>query len=639
MKTKRRAFIKTLGIGSGALFVSPGASALNGDTLEEPAVIDEKVFLKKEYNVDVLVAGGGMSGICAAIAAARNGSKVVLVQDRSRLGGNASSEIRMHISGATTLHQVWRETGVLEELFLTNSVENPQRSYELWDFILYNKVVSEPNITLLLDTVVFETEMDNHQITKVKALCSTTQELSEIRAKLYADCTGDGTLAACAGADYMLGREAKSKWGESLAVDVADNKSMGNSILFMSQEHKTKMPYTPPVWARKYTTKDFVHRKIISIEYGYWWLELGGMGDSVRDGQQNRHDLLSALFGVWDYIKNSGNHPEADNWALSWIGMIPGKRESRRIIGDYILKQDDIQKPKLFADRVSYGGWPIDDHPPEGMDGTAMEPTRAIYIKEPYSIPLRSLYSRNIKNLLMAGRNLSASHVALSSTRVMATCAAMGQAVGTAMSYCIHNNIAPATLGNNEDHLKDFQQILLRQDQSILGVKNTDANDFARNAKIRASSETKTGAALQVIDGVNRNIKDGSTHQWQAEMSAGEPWIELYWDKSLKINKIEMILDTGLNRFLRISGQDIVQADQILGPQPETISDYVIELRKKNKVLASKGSRNNYKRRVVHEFNPIDVDAVRITVNKTNGDALARIFEIRCYMEARTINK
>jgi len=414
---------------------------------------------------------------------------------------------------------------------------------------------------------------------------------------------------------------------------------MGNSILFMSQEHKTKMPYTPPVWARKYTTKDFVHRKIISIEYGYWWLELGGMGDSVRDGQQNRHDLLSALFGVWDYIKNSGNHPEADNWALSWIGMIPGKRESRRIIGDYILKQDDIQKPKLFADRVSYGGWPIDDHPPEGMDGTAMEPTRAIYIKEPYSIPLRSLYSRNIKNLLMAGRNLSASHVALSSTRVMATCAAMGQAVGTAMSYCIHNNIAPATLGNNEDHLKDFQQILLRQDQSILGVKNTDANDFARNAKIRASSETKTGAALQVIDGVNRNIKDGSTHQWQAEMSAGEPWIELYWDKSLKINKIEMILDTGLNRFLRISGQDIVQADQILGPQPETISDYVIELRKKNKVLASKGSRNNYKRRVVHEFNPIDVDAVRITVNKTNGDALARIFEIRCYMEARTINK
>lgn len=628
-----------MGIGSGALFVSPGASALNGDTLEEPAVIDEKVFLKKEYNVDVLVAGGGMSGICAAIAAARNGSKVVLVQDRSRLGGNASSEIRMHISGATTLHQVWRETGVLEELFLTNSVENPQRSYELWDFILYNKVVSEPNITLLLDTVVFETEMDNHQITKVKALCSTTQELSEIRAKLYADCTGDGTLAACAGADYMLGREAKSKWGESLAVDVADNKSMGNSILFMSQEHKTKMPYTPPVWARKYTTKDFVHRKIISIEYGYWWLELGGMGDSVRDGQQNRHDLLSALFGVWDYIKNSGNHPEADNWALSWIGMIPGKRESRRIIGDYILKQDDIQKPKLFADRVSYGGWPIDDHPPEGMDGTAMEPTRAIYIKEPYSIPLRSLYSRNIKNLLMAGRNLSASHVALSSTRVMATCAAMGQAVGTAMSYCIHNNIAPATLGNNEDHLKDFQQILLRQDQSILGVKNTDANDFARNAKIRASSETKTGAALQVIDGVNRNIKDGSTHQWQAEMSAGEPWIELYWDKSLKINKIEMILDTGLNRFLRISGQDIVQADQILGPQPETISDYVIELRKKNKVLASKGSRNNYKRRVVHEFNPIDVDAVRITVNKTNGDALARIFEIRCYMEARTINK
>ncbi|NNE77926.1 MAG: FAD-dependent oxidoreductase, partial [Pricia sp.] len=586
---KKRDFIKVLGLGSGAMLTNPttlygrepkhGGSGIDGDNLDgspDSLKTDKNPYKTKSYECDVLIAGGGMAGVCAAIAAARNGSTVVLLQDRSRLGGNASSEIRMHISGASQLKQVWRETGILEELVLTEAVDNPQRSYEMWDYVLYDKIISEPNITLLLDTTLYSSEVVDGQITQVQAICSPTEEISEIKAKFFADCTGDGTLAAEAGAEYMRGREAKSEWGESLAVDEADQKTMGNSLLFMATKWDKKMPYTPPTWARKYTTKDFIHRNIGSYEYGYWWLELGGEIDIVRDGQQNRHDLLAVLFGVWDYIKNSGNHPDSENWALSWVGMIPGKRESRRIVGDYIMKQEDVQAATPFYDRVAYGGWPLDDHPPGGMDTTGEVPYISIPLKGPYSIPFRSLYSKNIGNLLMAGRNISVSHVALSSTRVMATCASLGQAIGTAMAYCKTNNLSPSNLGNDKAHMAKLQQILLLQDQPLLEVRNEDENDLAKKAALKASSEIGDGAAKDVIDGFNRDVGDGNPHQWRGKMENEGAWIELSWKKPVMLRTVQIIFDTGLDRFLRISPQDWVYNEQVRGPQTETVADYTI---------------------------------------------------------------
>ncbi len=598
---------------------------------QEPG--DIEVFKKVSYETDVLIAGGGMSGLCAAIAAARNGAKVILLQNRSRLGGNASSEIRMHISGSSQLKQVWRETGILEELVLTEAAENPQRSYEIWDFILYDKVVSEENITLLLDTALIDANVENGEISSITALCSPTEEIYEIKAKLFADCTGDATLAAKAGATYMWGREAKAKWNESLAVDEEDNKTMGNSLLFMSQKHEKEMPYTPPSWARKYTTKDFVHRKITQWEYGYWWLELGGMEDTIKDGQQNRHDLLSVLFGVWDYIKNSGNHPEAKNWALSWVGMIPGKRESRRVLGDYIMKQEDIQAPKMFSDRVAYGGWPLDDHPPGGMNTTGVVPYISIPLKGPYSIPFRSLYSKDISNLLLAGRNISVSHVALSSTRVMATCATMGQAIGTAMAYGLHHRIGMREIAQQDKHMSRLQQLLLRQDQSLLGVVNTDENDLARKASIKASHETQEGSAAAVIDGVNRNIGDGKTHQWQAEYSNGEPSLTLSWDQPIRLNLIQLTFDTGLHRFLRISPEDSVYQNQERGPQPETVSDFSLEARVGGDWQNLAAVNGNFLRLVTATFDTIRTNEIRIKISKSHNDTLARLFEIRCYEE------
>lgn len=619
-------------MGSGAFFfsASPGFSQIQTDDIQE---VNRDVFKKVSYETDFLIAGGGMSGVCAAIAAARNGAKVILIQNRSRLGGNASSEVRMHISGASVLRQVWRETGILEELVLTEAAENPQRSYEMWDFVLYDKVISEKNITLLLDTALIDVQVENGSVSSITAICSPTEEIYEIKAKYFADCTGDATLAAKAGCEYMWGREEKSKWNESLAVDVADNKTMGNSLLFMSQKHEKSMPYIPPKWARKYTTKDFVHRKITQWEYGYWWLELGGMEDTVKEGQQNRHDLLSVLFGVWDYIKNSGNHPESENWALSWVGMIPGKRESRRVVGDYIMKQDDIQSPKMFPDRVAYGGWPLDDHPPGGMNTTGVVPYISIPLKGPYSIPFKSLYAKSMDNVFLAGRNVSVSHVALSSTRVMATCATMGQAIGTAMAYCNQHKLSIRQLATNEEQMQKFQQLLLRQDQSILGVENEDGNDLARKASISASSETADGLAENISDGINRDIGDGKSHQWKADFENGEPWITLKWNSPVRMNKVQFIFDTGLHRFLRISPQDTVYFEQERGPQPETVADYTLEVGRNGSYYPLLKMENNFLRLVTHEFEPITTDTLRIKIHKTNGDELARVFEVRCYLE------
>jgi len=630
METKRREFLKAFGLGSGAFLFNPNAT-FSTTMDKEVQEVNTDVFRTVSYETDFLIAGGGMAGVCAALAAARNGAKVILIQNRSRLGGNASSEIRMHISGASALRQVWRETGILEELVLTEAAENQQRSYEMWDFVMYDKMVSEDNITLLLDTAFVDVQVKDGEIKMITAMCSPTEEIYEIKAKFFADCTGDATLAAKAGCEFMWGREAKSLWNESLAVDVADKKTMGNSLLFMSQKHDRKMPFTPPKWARKYSTKDFVHRRISQWEYGYWWLELGGMEDTVKDGQQNRHDLLSVLFGVWDYIKNSGNHPESENWALSWVGMIPGKRESRRVVGDYIMKQEDIQAPKLFDDRVAYGGWPLDDHPPGGMNTTGVVPYISIPLKGPYSIPFKSLYSKDISNLLLAGRNISVSHVALSSTRVMATCATMGQAIGTAMAYADKHGLSVRQLAQDQKHMSRLQQILLRQDQAILGVQNTDEADLARRATVNASSETGDGRAANVIDGYNRDINDGKTHQWRAEINNNEPWIELSWNSPVKLSCVQFIFDTGLHRFLRISPQDSVYNNQERGPQPETVADYSIAVKTADGFKVLERVENNYLRLVEHKFDTVETDAVRITVHRTHGDPLARIFEIRCY--------
>ncbi len=633
MDTDRRGFIKILGAGSTGLLTTGAPLAANSSQEKLIGNIDTHVFKDSQLETDVLVAGGGMAGVCAAIAAARNGAKVILIQNRSRLGGNGSSEIRMHILGANnhTMTQNWRETGIIEELKLTEAATNPQRSFEMWDLVMYDKVISEPNITLLLDTAVIGTTVSFDKIVKVDAISPLLEETYTIKAKHVIDCTGDASLAAAAGAKYMRGREGKQVFGESLAPDQTDNKTMGNSIMFFAKQHDGPMSFEKPAWAKTYTQKDFKHRRIGSYEYGYWWIEWGGELDTIHDNRQIRQELLSIVMGVWDYIKNSGEHPDSTNWALDWVGMIPGKRESRRVTGDHIMIQQEMEAQEMYHDRVSYGGWPMDDHPPEGMDRTDQSPYRSIKFEKPYNIPLKSLYSTNIKNLWMAGRNISASHVAFSSTRVMATCAAIGQAAGTAAAFSVKYNLSNNGIVKDVDLLQKFQQKLLFDDQSLLNIQNTDPLDLAKNATISASAETSTGRAVSIIDGWNRDVLDGQTHQWQAPIEGKPQWIELDWKDKVEISFIQITFDSGLNRLLYLTGQDNQYKKQIRGPQPETVKDFDIQYYANNQWYDLEQVRNNYLRLRRFTFKPIKLEKIKIQVHNTQGDNLARIFEVRCY--------
>lgn len=590
-----------------------------------------------ELDCDVLVAGGGVAGVCAAVAAARNGARVTLVQDRSRLGGNSSSEVKMHIVGANCHggRPGWREGGLIEEFRLDDAVNNPQRSWELWDLLLYDKVRGEPNITLLLDSVLYAAKTKHGLIQQAMVRCDKTEHLYRIKAKLWLDCTGDSRLALEAGAEVRVGREARSEFNESLAYEKLDRQTQGSSILFTARDYGKPMPYTPPRWARKVTKSQLRFRPISSWEYGYWWIEWGGQIDSIRDNERIRFELLSIVTGVWDYIKNSGEHPSSANWALDWIGMLPGKRESRRIMGAHLLTQSDLEgKNGGFDDAIAIGGWPMDDHPPSGFDAFDQPPFRSIRPAEVYNIPLRSLYSRNVRNLMMAGRNISASHVAFSSTRVMATCASEGQAAGTAAALCVRQSLLPHQIYQDKSRLRELQQTLLRQDQTIKGLRNEDPRDLARLAKVSASGTHDLSRPENVTNGFVRELGNGWNNRWGARMTPDGVWLRLDWDAPQRLSRIEITFDTGFHRELTLSSQDSANRGIIRGPQPETVRDYEVSW------LPEPGSgqlqslvkvQGNYQRVNRHIFSPILATSLRFLFTATNGDALARVYEIRCY--------
>ena len=601
------------------------------------AVAHEPHMARVALDCDVLVAGGGPAGVCAAVAAARHGARVILLQDRSRLGGNSSSEVKMHVVGANC-HKGrpgWREGGLIEEFRLDDAVGNPQRSFELWDLLLYDKVVSEPGITLLLDTTLIAATVQDARITGIRARCDKTEHLYDVTARLYLDCTGDSRLGLEAGAEMRWGREGRSEFGESLAPESPDRMTQGSSILFTSTKHARPMPFMPPKWARKVTAAQLRMRKISSWEYGYWWIEWGGQTDTIHDNQRIRFELLAIVMGIWDYIKNSGDFPASANWAMDWVGMVPGKRESRRIVGDHILTQHDLMGlTGPFDAAVAIGGWPMDDHPPGGFDRPDLPPFVPVRTDEVYSIPLRSLYSKNINNLMMAGRNASCSHVAFSSTRVMATCAVMGQAAGTAAALCARHGITPRALCHDKPKLAGLQQALLRDDQSIKGLANTDPNDLARSARVTASSERPKAPAANIVNGQTRAIPGGPTNRWAADITTPDgPWLLLEWDEPRTIREVQLVFDTGFQRELTLSKSDAASQGVIRAPQPETVRDYTVSYRAapagpETALATVKGNHQRVNRLT---FEPVQARALRITIHATNGDPIARVFEVRCY--------
>ena len=558
------------------------------------------VLTHKQLSCDVLVAGGGPAGVPAALAAARCGARVILCQDRSVLGGNASSEVRMHIVGADAsgsrgeeLATECREGGIIEEIRLETSVRNPQRSASMLDLILYEKCRAEPNLTLLLNTAVDAATVEADRITRVSALRQSTEDRFDIDARIFIDCTGDGRLGLEAGAPYRQGRESQEEFGEPRAQVQADDKSLGSTLLFQARQHDRPVPFIPPPWVRAFTEDDLRLRPHGTagvdrgLEYGYWWVEWGGTLDTVKDNEQIRDELLAIMLGVWDHIKNGGAHG-ADNWALDWFGFLPGKRESRRFIGQHILSETDLLASRPFDDAIAFGGWSLDTHPPEGVDAVNEAPCDQPKSEYIYDIPLRSCVSRDVANLMFAGRNISATHVGFSSTRVMATCAVIGQGAGTAAAWAAAHDRDAAELASCTRALHAIRQRLLRDDAFLIGVSNEDPDDLARAASVSASSAQPGGGAAHVLSGQTRAIhgkwgaapgrnRPGS-HRWMSDATQGLPaWLELRWVQPVVLAQVQLVFDSGLHRVLTLSHSDAYVERMHYGvAQPETVRDYTI---------------------------------------------------------------
>jgi hypothetical protein len=546
----------------------------------------------------------------------------------------------MHIVGADCHgHKPGRrESGLIEEFKLEDAARNPHRSYSQWDLLLYEKVKLEPNITLLLDADLVAAEttvaLDGRRtIQSVKVVRNLMEDEFIISAKFFADCTGDGRLGLEAGADFHIGREATTDFGESLAQPVADKHTLGSSILITGRRYDAPQHFASPSWSRRFKKEDFTHRPIHSFEYGYWWFEWGGQIDSINDNETIRHELLRIALGVWDYVKNSGEYPESANWALDWVGSIPGKRESRRFKGPHVLTQSDVQGGKIFDDQVAYGGWAIDLHPPSGVDVPQELPFTPFNVPHLYSIPLRSYHSRNVSNLFFAGRNISATHVAFASTRVMATCALGGQAIGTAAALWRSAATTDIATLSTPAQIAALQQGLLRDDAFLIGQPGCDPADLAKTAKITASSSTPAGRPALVIDGITRDLRadfgswaTDSVHHWEAATLPAT--LEFTLAKPAPLREIHFTFDTGFQRELLLTASDHLNNKTVRGPQPETVKHYRVKI---DGVVVVEAT-NNYHRKRVHTLAaPVHGAKVEVEVLATNGAEKARVFEVRLY--------
>lgn len=614
---------------------------------------EKKKVKNAEY--DVVVIGGGMSGICAALAAARHGARTALVHDRHVLGGNASSEIRMHICGASEnlAKPDLEESGILHEIMLDNKSRNDYYNFSIWDMVLFSTVKRQKNLTVYLSTAMESCEMgEGSTIRSIDAYQLTTETHWKISGKVFIDCTGNATLGYYAEAEFRTGSEGRDEFGEPDAPGQPNKERMGNTLLFKAVDRGHPVAFKKPDFARtfteeelKYRTHSAVHGAQIkgevdkayvrmtsfstsSVDYGYWWIELPGETDDIIDEyEQIRDELVSCIYGIWDHLKNGGDHG-AENYDLEWVGMLPGSREGRRLLGDYILNENDILSNRQFEDAVAYGGWPMDIHTAKGLYDFDELPSRVISFDGAYTIPYRSYYSKNISNLMMAGRDISASKMAMGSTRVMGTCAVGGQAVGTAAALCIKYDCDPR---GAQEHMRELQQMLLKDDAYIPGIWNEDPKDLARRAKVTATSAREGCPPENVINGISRD-EDGHRNLWISGKGRTEgEMLTLHLADRQPVSEVHLTFDSNFHYPIKITLSRKRQAQQRIGVPPELIRDYTVTLWQGDKKAAKQTVTENVQRKNIVTFPTTECDRVTVMVHKTNGSNEAHIYEIRVY--------
>lgn len=441
----------------------------------------------KLYTVQLAVVGGGPAGVTAAIAAARQGLATLLVTNRPVLGGNSSSEIRVWARGAVGAGNLFaEEMGIWGELKLENLYRNPEGNPVFWDEVLLDAVLAEPNLTLLFNTQVDTLQRDGCRVCAVEGTQQGSEKRIRVEAGWFLDATGDGTLGALAGLPYYLGEQLVTP-GQPPRPPF---ELLGSSLLFYTQKTDRPVAFHAPAYA-------WPRQKVEALLQGggrivepamsgsdCWWFELGGRQDTIGEDGDIALELRRLVLGVWDYIKNSGRF-DADSYTLSWIGSIPGKRESRRMATDYLLRGADVLQGRTFEDGAFYGGWYLDVHPAGGMlDAHA---PNCVQTPVPvYAIPLRCLYNSRVENLLFAGRCIGTERSAFFSTRVMDTCALSGQAAAMLAVACAAWHTVPGQMTRAQ--VDRLRQQLLREDLFVPGLAAKDGTDLALKAELEVTS-------------------------------------------------------------------------------------------------------------------------------------------------------
>jgi hypothetical protein len=596
-----------------------------------PAEIENKAY-------DIVVIGGGLAGSAAAVAASRLGRRVALIQDRPVLGGNASVEIGVPPEGDKTNEPLDpRETGIIEEF------EPPSGKTGDWSSSIEPVVRQERKVDLYFNTRAIGAAMkDSATIASVDTLDIKSGKRTRFAGRLFIDCTGDAWVGYWAGAQYRRGREARGEFNEGLAPEESDPHTMGNTLYAMNfVTRDDAVEFEAPPWAYQWDSPDDfqddpvspIHtdgnrpanfenlkkgpgRAPLRPEAGHreWWVEHGGMSDTIQDSEAIRDELFRINLGLWNYAKNY--HPrfklENRNKELVWLNYVPGKRESRRLVGDYVMTQRDYSEKIVHRDNIAYGGWAIDDHHPWGFFSYG----NAYYVAYPtkVSIPYRCLYSQNIANLMMAGRDISVSHVALGGVRVMRTCCLMGQAAGTGAAIALAHDTSPR--GVYEQYLDELQDQLLKDGAYLMGRPNRDPHDLARAATVTASSVASELVRLEpanVVNGWNRVVA-GAPNSWGPDPSQPLPqWVELGFPAPIEFNTIHVTfqLPSLAARAYRMEAR---QGDS----EWKTILE----------------ESDNSARRRVHTVPAVRADRLRLVLEKPGADnASPRVCEIRVYNE------
>ena len=449
--------------------------------------VDPKVEDGGSY--DVVVVGAGPCGLGAAIAAARLGARTVLIHDRPVLGGNASVENNISFGGSAYCHQQGaadaREGGILEEALMLRQHLADVRGSAAFGDAFRVLVDGETNITERANERVIAAAKNGRKVTEVTAVSTLTGRRVRYRGIIFVDGTGDGWLGFFVGASRMFGREAKSEYGEEEAPEKADDATMSGCLGYRYRKTSSEVSYETPPWA-KVLPAGFDRTDVGGLQ-DRWWLEHAGTLDDVAEPERARDELIRINLAYWGWLRE---HPrlgaQARKCVLEDVRTNNRRREGWRLVGDYVLTGNDCHAGTTFPDAVAVGGWGLDLHDPRGIENPKGNGWWSVHQVPLYTIPYRCLYSKDFDNLLMAGRNISVTHVALGSTRIQGTIFALGQAVGTAAAMMVQSGCTAREIG--QKRIGQLQQRLLRDDQFIRGVRNEDPQDMARRAKVTASS-------------------------------------------------------------------------------------------------------------------------------------------------------